>query len=784
MEHPRLRSDLVFQPHDDSVCVVKDPVRDRFYRLQAAERSIARRLDGKTSLESIRSSVEREFHASLSPEALSAFVAGLKQARLLETETARAGRARRRRRRWGSLLYLRLSLFDPDRWLGWLVRHFGWCFTRGFLIATATLIVLAGGVVLVNWEVLRVELPRLLRWDALVLVMGSVLAVSSAHEVAHGATCKRFGGEVHEMGLLLLYFQPAFYCNVTDAWMFPQKARRLWVAFAGPYFELFLWACAVLVWRLTDSETWLYHGALAVVATSGIKTLFNFNPLLKLDGYYLLSDWLELPNLRRRAFRHVGDSIKRLLGLDGESTDPLTRREHRILLVYGCVAAVLSIVVLGWVLVKLGGFLVARGYPELLLLPAGLVAWKFRGRFRRMFGRAAGAAEPEDPADDEAAPGPAPAAAPRESERPGKRKRRRIPRRLGVALLGGVGLVVLLWWGRWELKVTGPFVVLPLENADVRTEVDGSVEAVLVQEGDWVSAGQVIARLSDREHRNALLQAEAEIRQMEAQLRLLEAGPRPEEVQLARLDIARAEDRAKYARKHVDRDQRLLQEQLLSQRDFEATQQSLVEINNQVTEAKQRLELLLAGSRPEQIEATKAALARLETRRRYIAEELRHAGVCSPADGLVVTPNRALKELIGQVVPAGGLIAKVYELDSVEVQTTVSEKDIADIRVGQEVLLKARAYPERTFHGRVTFIGTTVQAGSAEGATGISAGLKPPATPATGSVVVTTRITNEAMLLKPGMSGVVKISCGDRSLLQLAARRVARTLKVEFWSWW
>ena len=81
--------------------------------------------------------------------------------------------------------------------------------------------------------------------------------------------------------------------------LFPEKSRRLWVTFAGAYFEIFLWALATLAWRVTKPWTPLNHLALVVMATSGIKTLFNLNPLIKLDGYYLLSDWLEIPNLRQ-----------------------------------------------------------------------------------------------------------------------------------------------------------------------------------------------------------------------------------------------------------------------------------------------------------------------------------------------------------------------------------------------------------------------------------------------------------------------------------------------------
>src|SRR5207249_7967948 len=104
----------------------------------------------------------------------------------------------------------------------------------------------------------------------------------------------------HEIGFMLIYLQPALYCNVSDAWLFPKTSTRLWVGVSGPYFELVIWALATLLWRVTDGETWINYLALIVMATSGIKTCFNLNPLIKLDGYYLLSDYLGIPNLRAR----------------------------------------------------------------------------------------------------------------------------------------------------------------------------------------------------------------------------------------------------------------------------------------------------------------------------------------------------------------------------------------------------------------------------------------------------------------------------------------------------
>src|SRR5204862_7672713 len=189
---------------------------------------------------------------------------------------------------------------------------------------------------------------------------------------------------------------------------FPEKSRRFWVGFAGPYFELFLWACAMLVWRLTDPETGINFVALAVLATSGIKTLLNFNPLLKLDGYYLLSDLLGLPNLRRQAYGYLGDRIKRWVRWDRAATAELPRRVRRIYLTYGLVSAAFSIAALGLLLVALGRFLIDNRQPEALALSVGLLGMKVRRRFRRLFPNSS---KTPDPAED---PSESPPPAPRE----------------------------------------------------------------------------------------------------------------------------------------------------------------------------------------------------------------------------------------------------------------------------------------------------------------------------------------------------------------------------------
>ena len=646
MDWPKLRDDLLVSRQEQAgqtAFVVKDPVDNQFFRLKEEEYFIAAQLDGQTPLETIRQRVAEKFDVNLTQQALANFLAGLRKLKLLESSGAATQRKARSGRWRGSLLYLRFKLFDPDALLSGLVRGVCFCFTPTFVVGSAAAIIWAILLAVANWDGLGQDLTGLIRWDAVIGLAVAMFAVSTAHEFAHSLTCKHFGGEVRELGFLLVYLQPALYCNVSDAWLFPEKRKRLWVGFAGPYFEMFLWAGAVLLWRVTDPETQLNFAALAVIATSGLKTLFNLNPLIKLDGYYLLCDLLDIPNLRRRAFSYVGEGMRRLAGFGEAVQAELPRREKRIYLAYGLVSAVVSFSVLGFAFAKLGGYFIANRQPEALIVAASLLGLKARRRIGRFFGKSSDPSDLDDFSTTAPAPEPNGAAAGPEPKRRSP-KPRPLPRRLVLAALSlGVSLPIL-FFVPMPLRVTGPFTVLPIQNADVRPEVGGTIEEIFVDEGNSVHKGDLIARLSDRDLRATLQRTEADLAQAHAQLKLLQAGTRREEIELARLSVTRAEERCGFARKNLDRDKELFKDQLISGREFEASKQAVADSESDITEARQRLQLLLAGNRPEEIEAAQAGVARLETVAVVGHHELR------PVAG---TPDRDVDAAAGRGVRQG-----------------------------------------------------------------------------------------------------------------------------------
>ena len=775
---PRLRNDLIVRRQQTPrgvFVVVKDPASGDFYRFGEVEDFILQQLDGGAPLEEIRRRAESRFGAPLPDGALEIFVQKLDKNRLLETDRApRRDRGHSGGRVRGNLLYLRLPVFDPTRLFDWLLPRARFFFTRRFMTFSAVVIVLAAATLAMSWTSFRGDLTRVSFPSAIPTLIAVLFILVSMHEFAHGMACRHFGGEVREVGFMLIYFAPACYCNVSDAWLFPERAKRMWVGFAGPYFELFLWALAVFAWQVTEADSWISYIALLVMIGSGVKTLVNFNPLIKLDGYYLLSDFLEIPNLRRKSFRYVGSLIKRLMG----SSDPLettaSPRERRVYLTYGAIATVYSFSLLGFMTMKAGGILIGKGQPVALALFGAMVGSRFRSRIRGLMGKGTPDDDPDEPTSaPDAESGNEPEKKPRSSRSFWTERRR-------LVIAGAVGVSLLaLVFGRVELRVSGPVSVLPVENADVRAGVAGVVDEVVVDEGDRVRAGDLIARLSDQTLLSDLQTTEAEIREAHANLQKLEAGPTAAEIAVARATLARAADQAAYARSQSSRVAQAFELKLVSRREFEDTEALASAAKGEKVEAQRRLDVLLAGTRREEIEAARARVEALETRQSHLAEETRRLTVVSPVAGVVATPSRELRAMVRQYVPTGGLIAKVYDIETVVAQIMVSERDIGEVRPGQRIEVRTRAHPGVAFRGVVTSIAVAADASQTMVLPTSSSGSR---SAAAKMFLVTSRIDNHSRLLLPGMTGRAKVSCGQHRVLDLIGRRFMQTFKVDLWS--
>ena len=312
--------------------VIKDPICLRYYRFNKQEYFVFRLFDGKHTMEDVRKCFEDEFKPHrLEFQDLESFARQLVTAGLVQNEAGGAGkhlfqrRAKQRRQRRfaaiSNIMYWKVPVFDPDRLLTWMYGYLWWIFTPLFFALSVGLMLAAVFQVLVHFQTFYEKVPRYQEFFSaynLGYMWLSLGVVKIIHEFGHGLSCKAYKGESHEMGLLLMCFSPALYCNVTDAWTVADKWKRIIISFAGIYVELTIAAIATFVWWYTPHLPVVNNVAMALMVMCSVSTVFfNANPLMRFDGYYIMADWLEIPNLRDRSNKYITNTFLRVaLGVE------------------------------------------------------------------------------------------------------------------------------------------------------------------------------------------------------------------------------------------------------------------------------------------------------------------------------------------------------------------------------------------------------------------------------------------------------------------------------------
>jgi putative peptide zinc metalloprotease protein len=333
--------------------VIKEPVGLKYFRFQEEEYAILQMLDGATSLDEIKVEFEKRFPPQkITVEELGHFIGMLHRSGLVIANVAGQGKQLRKRhseRKWkefagaaSNILAMRFKGIDPDRILNWLEPKAGWVFTIPALIGFGILGMSALLLVLVQFDTFQHKLPTFHQFFEAKnwIYLGVTLAMTKViHEFGHGLSCKHFGGECHEMGVMLLVLTPCLYCNVSDSWMLPNKWHRATIGAAGMYFELILASFCTFLWWFSEPGM-LNQLALSTMFVSSVSTIvFNANPLLRYDGYYILSDLTEIPNLRQKASQILNRKLGAwCLGLE-EPDDPFLPQRNQVFFALYTVAA-------------------------------------------------------------------------------------------------------------------------------------------------------------------------------------------------------------------------------------------------------------------------------------------------------------------------------------------------------------------------------------------------------------------------------------------------------------
>ncbi len=796
---PQRSPHLVLSPKDQNGGhIIRDNRKRKYLRMGAAESFLLDTLDGKRTYGEIAESFQRQFNEPISCDEIQEFVALAKKEGLLGNRKLRKPgsglspkriyRRTVRRIKKQSPLYFRVKLVDPNSMLDWLEPR------TKFLFSTWLAVLAMFGAafaIFLTWTFRAELLETITSQFGIKTIFAfwlTTVVVTVLHEFGHGLACKKYGGDVHEMGALWIFFTPCLYCNVSDAWMIPGRWRRLMISMAGTYVDLLIWIIAVFAWRLADPGTVVNFVAWIVISSCGVRLAFNLNPLMRLDGYYALGDLLAQPNLRVRArdrMMEFGRSI--LWGAPWPKPIP----DGKLLLTYGMASWGFAVGLLGlmsfqlstWLgqFIGLGGIVVAVSFFVLVTksLFRGSLGKEFQQMYRKRIGR--------------------------------------------VLILGAI--VAAAMFIPVSDQAGGEFLIKPVVHWEVCSPVAGFLREVHTAEGKDVSPDTIVATIEVPELSNQISRKQAEITEAKAELRRLTTGARPEDIheqkekinraiawrdlgkatlektKLAfeqelntlefRIDQARTEHeyrKASYEQaKLLHEKGGLAEQQLLSQKrlvDDSASQLQVAESMKRTRDAegvldadtelarrekeladeRARLTLLEAGSRVEDIEAEQARLNRLEEEMRILREQESKQSIICPVAGTVVSAR--LNDRIGQYFERGAVLFVVEDLNRLEAEVSVPEQHVQSVVPGQTIMLKPRLLPNHTLDGTVLRIAPSVQTNQLSRGT---------------TVTVYCRFENEDGLLRAGMTGYGRIHQGDTNLGQWIYSRGMRTLRTEFW---
>lgn len=509
--------------------ILQDSVNNRFHRLTPALYRLVAQMDGTRTVEQIwNSAVAHEQEDCPTQQEVIQLLGRLHSADVLRgqlspdlDEISRRARFLARRNRLSrvrSPLAIRIPLLDPDRFLSATVFLVKPLLSVVGMIAWLGFVAWGISLAVVHWDELTRDIAdRVLSADNLLLLWILFPLVKVVHELGHGYAAKRWGGEVHEMGIMFLVFVPVPYVEASSATAFPSRWQRVAVSAGGMLAEIPL--AVLALWAWTEVEAGLVRSAMYnVILIAGVSTvLFNGNPLLRFDGYYILMDLLEMPNMGPRANRYVGYLLQRYAFGAAQAHNPADApQERKILFVYSIASFIYRLFVMTAIILvvaskffTIGILLAIWAAFQMFALPIAKLVWHlFTAPVLR-----------------------------------GHRTRA-----VGLSGLTGIALAGFLLFVPLPLATIAEGVIIAPEHTAVRAGASGIVLDVRVEAGEPVRAGQTLLTMESPLLGAEISVLEAQRTELEALLRAALSDPASARLFRAELEhvgarLARAHER-------------------------------------------------------------------------------------------------------------------------------------------------------------------------------------------------------------------------------------------------
>lgn len=509
----KLNDELIFSPQKygaEDYFHIEIPSASKFYRIGYSEYVFVSLLDGQTNLAAALAITSQ----TLGPTALNEDQAKQIIHWLLENGMANLAGAEvavdpeelaQQKVAWHQKLnpfWMKLPLGNPNDHLDQLLTYCKWMLHPWFVVVSVLFIIAGMTTAWHSWDEFSASFDVTEQNNWLWMLAGWVV-LKIIHEAAHGVTCRHFNGQVKETGIIFILLAPMAYVDVTSSWRFQSRWHRIGVACAGMYVELIIAAACVFAWSWTSSEVIRMHLFNLFFMASVSTILFNANPLMRFDGYFVLSDLLKIPNLYTNGTKAFQNQMQWLFyGQRDNSQCHEIENNRSVVTTYGWLAAIWKVLIcVGLSItasVMFGGF-------GILLAMFGVVSW---------FGKPVW--------------GIAKNLLQRRNSRP-----HTVVRAATVAT--AIATIGLMSW----FYIPNPFsnrapCVVAFEDAsEIRSETAGFISEVFIDDGDEVSEGTVLIQLSNRELETQVRELEAKLKKEETAERIAMDKREPAEAQVA-----------------------------------------------------------------------------------------------------------------------------------------------------------------------------------------------------------------------------------------------------------
>ncbi len=640
-----------------------------------------------------------------------------------------------------------IKLFNPS----WLIKVFHPVFAplKNIIYVLPTLLIATIFVLYNNFGLLEQDLVRLFSsYTFIEHILFGMVTVNLSATLVTAFVAQSFRASPFAF-CIVFYFGviPRFMVRLSNVKQLTRR-ERMWLhasplLLRGVYFSV-----GALLWftTLAKSELVSLFG-LSIATISLISFIITVNPLLKGNGYHLLSTFLDEPHLKGKAYKHLWNKFK---GNVYEEAD------NNLLVTYALVSSVFILLFVAIVVYLLGNFFKMQfgGAGVLLtILIVFLILKRITTKFKEV---------------DDAYERSVQFERWRKRSLPSDKKKtvKKKPKRTIFSYLkcSAVILFFALLFIPYPFQPGGKFVILPTQQQEIVSDISGIIEEIHSDGGEILSKGSVILRLNSDEYASQEKIYSARILEQQAVIAELKSRPLPEEIQLAESSLEVQKTQLKFSKAKVVRLEKLYKERATSFEELDDARRDYRVDLDQVDEKKANLELVKLGTPPDEIAAAEAKLVSLEEQRNFYQDKIDKSTIYMPFTGRLVTMH--LKQKIGSYLEKGKPLTVVENTQQVVAQIDVSEPDINYIIENARTTIRPRSIQDNDFYGVVTAIAPNVEKMRF------------------GKVVrVDTVIENQNEILKSGMTGYAKIESSTKPAWKIFSLALVRFFRVEVWSW-